>query len=272
MAMITMNFSDESKKPRKVRTPRREHDAYMTPMPLVESIVATIAKKYVPGPARILEPSCGDGEFVNAAHRRWPDATIVGVDIREECRAAIVERMTGPKFLNADFLTIPTEALAVIDLILGNPPYALWERFVDHALRGMKDGATLAFLLRFNMLVGGAEKIAVGDLSTQAWWTEPRANGLSPNRQIVDTLPIFPRPSFTGTGTDATEYMVAIFRKGFDNGGRFDPVRWDKPAAQKRGRKPKAVVNTFSDPPDGKPGFVTTDGNDAGGDLFGGQS
>ena len=104
----------------------------------------------------------------------------------------------------------------------------------------MQHGAILAFLLRINMLVGAEE--------TQAWWTTPLSNDLSPNRQIVSTFPIHPRPSFTGTGTDATEYMLCVFRKGHDNVGVFDPVKWDKPRTP-RGRRKRTETPTNGAPP-----------------------
>jgi hypothetical protein len=82
--MAIMDFGDvDRKKARKPREPRREHDAYMTPMPLVEAIVATV-KLYVPNPARIIEPSCGDGEFIAALRKAYPEAAVGGIDIRPE--------------------------------------------------------------------------------------------------------------------------------------------------------------------------------------------
>ena len=236
---MDIDFGDVvgKRKPRRPREPRREHDAYMTPMPLVEAIVARVAT-YAPNAMRIIEPSCGDGEFVGAIRKAWPDAHIAAIDIRPEVGEKI--KALGAFFVAHDFLKLPLEGLSTADLILGNPPYSLHTEFITHALDGMSDGATLAFLLRFNMLVGS--------MATQEWWTTLRSNGLSPNRQIVDTLPIFPRPSFTGTGTDATEYMLAIFRKGFDNGGRFDPVKWAKPAPRRgRPRKMKQSGDLFRD-------------------------
>jgi len=223
---MELDLSQAFDKNRK-RAVRHEHDAYMTPPALVEAIVNRVAQ-YVANPTYIVEPACGDGEFVAAVRKKWPNAGIAAIDIRPEVGPKITT--IADRFIASDFLKTPPAVGA--DLIIGNPPYSLHTEFIGHALNGMRDGATLAFLLRFNMLVGSRD--------TQEWWTREMSlpGGLSPNRQIVNTLPIFPRPSFTGTGTDATEYMLAIFRKGFDNGGRFDPVKWDKPQV-KRGRKPK---------------------------------
>lgn len=212
---------------RKSRAIRREFDAYMTPAPLVEAIITRVSNELTVGspPSRILEPSCGDGEFVSVLRRTWPDATIAGVDIRAEVGAKITA--LGAHFVHSDFLTLPRESLATIDLIVSNPPYSLMREFITHALEGMQSGATLALLMRFGHLVGSFDM--------QSWWRMPLANGLMPIRQITATFPIFPRPSFTGSGTDATEYCLCMWRKDHDNGGPYDAITWDKPAP-KRGR------------------------------------
>lgn len=237
MTTITMDFSDKPKRGRK--TERREHDAYMTPTSLVEAIVKRV-KVYAPNARNILEPSCGYGEFVAALRKEYPESTIVAVDIR----GALAKPEGASHFVAIDFLTIPPADLAEIDLFATNPPFTLYGEFVEHMLNGAKDGATIALLSRFGHLVGS--------LDAQTWWMTPLANGMTPNRQIVDTLPIHPRPSFTGGGTDSQEYAIIIFRKGFDNGGRFEPIKWDKPETRGRPRKSKTE--------NGKPG----------GDLFGG--
>jgi hypothetical protein len=221
---------DKRPRQKKVREPRHEHDNYPTPAPLVEAIVERIAKYAIDAPTRILEPSCGDGEFVAALHKKWPNATVVGVDIRAEVREKIeaIEAM----FLNIDFLAIPRSSLRSPDLIITNPPFSLYREFVTHALEGMRDGAIFVLLQRLGHLVGSLE--------AQAWWQTPMANGITPARQIVSTPPIFPRPSFTGKGTDQTEYCLCIWQKGHDNGESYDPITWEKPAS-KRGRPRKVV-------------------------------
>jgi hypothetical protein len=215
----------DAKKPKAVR---RDHDAYMTPPTLVDSIVKAFEHLQ---PARVLEPSCGEGEFVLAMRRTWPNAQIVGVDIRPEVGPKI--EASGAAFVASDFLLIPPSALAHADLIITNPPYSLIHDFIRHALNGMRNDARLVLLMRFGHLVGS--------LDAQAWWRTPLENGLTPARQIVRLMPVFPRPSFTGGGTDQTEYCVAVFLKGIDNGGLFDPITWDKPTVR-RGR-PRKTTN-----------------------------
>lgn len=226
--MISMDFSREEDQ-RQRRSARRDHDAYMTPAPLATAVVASIAKLE---PRKIIDPSCGDGEFVRAARAQWPEASIAAIDIRAE----VGEKITSEdvKFVHHDYLSIPPSALKDADLIITNPPFSFFLDFVLHSLSGMKTGAWLALLMRANMLVGSKD--------AQERWITPMGNGLTPLRQLASTRPIHPRPSFTGTGTDASEYAVGMWCKGFDNGGLFDPIKWEKPAGPRRGRKPRAAA------------------------------
>lgn len=212
--MIEMDFSDAPAKPA-----RREHDAYMTPSPLAEAIVARLAAtKMMPTPHRIVEPACGDGDFVKAIRAAWPQAAVYAVDIRPDVRPRI--EALGAKFIAKDFLDVPREALGECDLIVSNPPFFLFREFVGHALDGMRDGAWLALLIRLGHLVGSAE--------AQAWWTTPRVDGGAPIEHLARVLPIHPRPSFTGRGTDSQEYGLAIWIKGARIGD-FSPIKWNKP-------------------------------------------
>lgn len=212
--MIEMDFSD-------VARGRREHDAYMTPKPLVGAIVSYLTDE-IGQPTRVIEPSCGDGEFIAAMRTAWPHAAVYGVDVREECRAPV--EALGAKFACRDFLAVPPEAIAECDLIVGNPPFSLFTNFVGYALDALRAGGRVAFLMRLGHLVGSQE--------SQAWWTTPRGDGTSPMDNLVRIAPIHPRPSFTGGGTDSQEYALAIWMKG--HRGDFEAIKWNKP---KRTRK-----------------------------------
>lgn len=247
--MIITIPAEKERKKRATSAGRIEHDAYMTPPTLVEEIVAKLVKLIAStNPAReaprIIEPSCGDGEFIAALRTRFPNATVVGVDIREDRRTKI-EAMSA-KFVGMDFLTIPLDALAEADLFVTNPPFALFREFLGHMLRGAKVGTPIALLMRFGHLVGSKE--------AQAWWKEaidPTNSFSTPLRQLQILAPMFPRPSFTSGGTDQTEYALGVWIKGSDNRGIFDPIVWDKPV-QKRGRKP-AETNGTTAPNGGDP-------------------
>lgn len=78
-----------------------------------------------------------------------------------------------------------------VDLILTNPPYSLAEEFITKAL---KDANTVIMLLRLNFL--GAQK-------RYNFWIN----------NVPDTIFVLSkRPSFTGKGTDSTEYAWFVWQ------------------------------------------------------------
>jgi hypothetical protein len=78
-----------------------------------------------------------------------------------------------------------------VDLIMGNPPYSIAQRFIEHALPRC---GTLIFLLRLNFL---------GSLKRKEFW----------NQNKPDTLFVLSkRPSFRMTGTDMTEYAWYVWQ------------------------------------------------------------
>ncbi len=79
-----------------------------------------------------------------------------------------------------------------VDLILTNPPFSLAQEFITHSLAR---ATTVIMLLRLNFL---------GSQKRYPWWIKNE-----PNSVIV----LSKRPSFTGTGTDATEYAWFIWDK-----------------------------------------------------------
>lgn len=85
--------------------------------------------------------------------------------------------------LNAgyDFLTDPTPRACIVT----NPPFSLSLEFCDHAL---SVSAEVFLLLRLNFL---------GGMGRKNWWLEHEPSCL---------FVLSRRPSFTGNGTDATEY------------------------------------------------------------------
>src|SRR5919106_4267177 len=83
-----------------------------------------------------------------------------------------------------DYLDIPIKP-GRFDLIITNPPYSLALPFLKKSLG---EGRTVIYLLRVNFL-GSSERAAF-------WQANP----------LTHLFIITPRPSFTGSGSDATEY------------------------------------------------------------------
>ena len=78
------------------------------------------------------------------------------------------------------------------DLILTNPPFSLLIEFANHSI---KHSNTCIFLLRLNFL---------GSIKRHNWWKDNTPTAL----HVLSK-----RPSFTGTGTDATDYCWVVWDK-----------------------------------------------------------
>jgi hypothetical protein len=125
----------------------------------------------------IMEPCAGQGNIVRVLHEYLPDAEITEMDIQR-----------GQDFLKADIHER-------YDFIVTNPPFMLAKEFVDKSLRVAN---CVVMLLRLGFLAGQKRR---------EWW---RRN--PPTALFV----LSKRPSFTGQGTDSTDYAWFVF----DNTGR----------------------------------------------------
>jgi hypothetical protein len=77
-----------------------------------------------------------------------------------------------------------------VDGIITNPPFSLATDFID---RSLSEADFFAYLLRLNFW---------GSKKRKGWW-----QGKSPSHQFT----LSERPSFTGKGTDATEYAWFVW-------------------------------------------------------------
>ncbi len=76
------------------------------------------------------------------------------------------------------------------DLIITNPPFSLAKEFIDHSLKNAK---CVIMLLRLNFLAS---------IKRYEWWSS-----VPPTALYV----LSKRPSFTGSGTDATDYAWFVW-------------------------------------------------------------
>lgn len=171
---------------------RRTNDAYATPRWCVDALLDAIAGsdklRDVGEWADVLDPCCGDGAILTAITDRYSEVRPHGVDLMERA---------GPSFAYvADWLTYEWEAepWPQRTRIVTNPPYRLAADFVRRALMKVHGGW---WLLRLPFLGS--------DRSRRDLWPFLR-----------EVLVLTPRPSFTGGGTDATEYAWFRFEPGDD--------------------------------------------------------
>ncbi|SFU70692.1 hypothetical protein [Alicyclobacillus macrosporangiidus] len=162
-------------------TKRHPYDAYSTPAWVTEAIVREIVWGTDP---HILEPCVGQGAILNVLVNSpvVPPAYYDYCEIQED----------------RDFLTYDFNDRR-FDFVITNPPFSLAQEFIERSL-------TLAncviMLLRLNFLASRQRK---------EWWQKH-----PPTAIHVLTK----RPSFTGKGTDATDYAWFV---------------WDTTGRQKRG-------------------------------------
>jgi len=166
---------------------RSDADFYPTPASATLAILRALA---LPG-GRWLEPSAGDGAIIRAVNAMRSDVRWTACELRMECapRLAAVDRtaeiVAGVNFLTADI----TQRF---DVALLNPPFCDAVAFIAKCL----DCADWVVALeRVNFL---------GSAGRNRFW-----------REHAPDLYLLPeRPSFTGEGTDATEYAWFVWPPG----------------------------------------------------------
>lgn len=79
-----------------------------------------------------------------------------------------------------------------VDVIFTNPPFSLAQEFIDHSIANAN---TVFMLLRLNYL---------GSIKRYEWWAK---------QPPVALYVLSKRPSFTGSGTDATDYAWFVWDK-----------------------------------------------------------
>ena len=174
---------------------RRADDFYATPPWCVDSLLRGCA---LPG-GRWLEPTAGDGAIVGEVLRHRNDVEWHLVESRAEeihANGGLLQRMLRDDFDASrvasveirDFLTMPAPT-QLYDVALGNPPFSLALEVVQHAMRMSR---IVCMLLRVNFLA-----------------SQKRREWMQANTPSIYVLPR--RPSFTGAGTDATEYAWFVW-------------------------------------------------------------
>lgn len=108
-------------------TTKKEYGDFQTPGELCVKVVQLLARRLSP-PATVVEPTCGLGSFLVAAHDQWPDARLIGFDRNEEYLAAARHQlgsaalMSAANFFDMDWRSEVRRHDQPI-LLLGNPPW-----------------------------------------------------------------------------------------------------------------------------------------------------
>ena len=152
----------------KPRHHRDTHGQFFTSYSQVEECLQ-ILPKFKKGEIRILEPSCGTGQFLDRLKARYDGSTLVAVekdkDIVDQLNILDKGVLVDLTLLNMDFLQFRPEEK--FDLIIGNPPYVelsdyaevdykspcvrgrynIYGLFIEHAMKLLKPKGLICFIL-----------------------------------------------------------------------------------------------------------------------------
>lgn len=165
---------------------RQKDDFYATPAWCVKAVLPHLqftARK-------VIDPCCGDGAILRVLRDELSARTeLRGIELDEGRAIACQE---------AGFRVDCGDALAwnwlEPDLVITNPPFSLSMEFVLESFKQASRGATVAMLMRLPWLS-----------------SLKRAKWLRRHTPSVFVLP--KRPSFTGKGTDATDYAWMVWSR-----------------------------------------------------------
>lgn len=164
---------------------RRADDFYATPAWVTEAILPHLEV------GSVLDPCCGEGAILDVVRDVWRVETF-GIEIDEGRRNTARSRGHDARL---DDALIKTTWSSTVNIIT-NPPYSWAEAFIRRAL--IECEGDIAFLLRLNFL--GSQKRAAFHRA-----------------RPCDVYVLPKRPSFTGGGTDATEYCWMVWGPGRGN-------------------------------------------------------
>lgn len=209
------------------RTP--EHDVRLTGLTVARACLGLLE---LPFGGKLLEPSAGDGAWLQALDLELIQRgggyalSVHANELRPSCRAPLAFLTSQLNEDNQPRVTIGRFERYLtrhggFDLILGNPPYTYAERHVRHAMYLLRDGGMVAFLLGITFR---------GSKGRRDFYRDPRWG-------LWRTYLLEERPSFSGDGnTDATEYGLFCFRKGYSGDEVTRSFSWRDDAQYARDR------------------------------------
>jgi len=128
-----------------------EFDADFTPSGVVLQQMLNLRHNvmwpYRPDPT-ILDPSAGTGVMGRCARMIWPEATIVGVEIREEEAMKLEDRydeLIVGAFQEVDLAKL-VKRFGLFDIIVTNPPFGQWEDYWKIVLELVAENGCVSLL------------------------------------------------------------------------------------------------------------------------------
>lgn len=148
---------------------RVEFGDWQTPLPLARQVVQLLAEKGVT-PRTVVEPTCGEGTFLQAAAEQWPQARLLGFELnpdyveraREKVAAAQDASIAYQDFFSANWDLVVRDAANPV-LFLGNPPW------VTSSTLGGFGGDNLPQKTNFKALKGLDAITGKGNFDVSEW-------------------------------------------------------------------------------------------------------
>jgi hypothetical protein len=150
---VLPDAEDEDAKPQPGTAVAKDLQFYPTPASVIERVLyeaGLYSRDELAGrsrdefkPARVLEPSCGDGRMLDAIAKRGHS----GFGIEVHAGRAAEARAKGHAVLTGNFLDQP--ARPEFDFVIMNPPFygTHWRKHVAHAMKFLAPEGTLAAIL-----------------------------------------------------------------------------------------------------------------------------
>lgn len=215
------------------RAGRRARGQTFTPVPIIDSMTSWAASVARDGIGRVVDPGSGSARFLIAAGRKWPGASLVGVET--DPVAAVIGRASlaaagladRSRVVLGDYRSVRLPDAPGPTAFLGNPPYVRhhqiaphWKEWLRSAAGGLGLPASGLSGLHVHFFLATALHAAPGDLGaliTAAEWADVnygslvRALLLGPLggqslHLVPPTVPVFADAAATS--------VIACFRPG----------------------------------------------------------
>jgi hypothetical protein len=177
-------------------------DCYSTPAVAVEALLRV--EKL---PRRIWEPACGHGNIVNVLRAHGHE--VIATDV-----ADYGVPITPPGYWGRDFL-LEVNAPAGTDAIVTNPPFAIVEKFVAHALK--LEVPMIVFLLRLAFM------------ESERRCSILEGTGLARIHVFRKRLPFMHRAGWTGPKANSgMAFAWFVFEHGYTGPTTIDRISWER--------------------------------------------
>ena len=136
----------------------KEYGIYFTPKDIIKNILSKLSNYEF---NKILEPSCGDGAFLNYLIKKYKNITACELNDKIFKYVKNIPRFNKIKFIHDDYLNLSIKHK--YDLIIGNPPYFvhnsklyneyytgrtnIFIQFIIHSLMKLNKNGILAFVI-----------------------------------------------------------------------------------------------------------------------------